>query len=141
MWKMAAAVRIFRWPGVRDIITNYCGWGTPWCKPTRLRCILLPRADELCKRCKAVRGICSFSGKKRQILQGRDGLGIHWTARAAAYPHVLANRMADVFQDAAFDRVFRQTVRLYPFRVKDPSRADGREPIATFGASNVGADL
>ena len=62
MWKMEAAVQVFRWPGVCDIITNYCGWGTPWSQPTRFRCFLLPRADELSKRCRPVHGICSFTG-------------------------------------------------------------------------------
>ena len=130
MWKMPAALTVLKWPGVRDVITNYCGWGTPWCKPTRFRCFLLPRADDLSKRCKATRGICSFTCSKHQILQGRDGLGIHWTARASAYPRVLCSKIADVFIDAAFDRVFRQTLPLFSFRLPPPDSQDesDREP-------------
>eukprot|EP00959_Pyramimonas_sp_CCMP1952_P342362 7172775-Pyramimonas_sp.AAC.1 len=88
MRRADSARRVLRWPGVQDVITNYCGWGAPWCKPTRFRVFLLPGACDLSKRCRSIRGKCTFSGIKHQSLQGRDGRGVHWIGRAAAYPNV-----------------------------------------------------
>ena len=105
-WHTPGAVAMDKWPGVEDVITHYCGWGTRWRKATRFRCFMLPTCHELVKKCRSRNGICSFSQKHHITLEGKDPNGLNWTARAAAYPQPLATQMGHVFEEAAFFKVF-----------------------------------
>ena len=48
MWKMPRARRMQPRPGIVDVATHYCGFGTPW-KPTTFRCFGISRAEKLVK--------------------------------------------------------------------------------------------
>ena len=75
-----------------DNLVDYCAFGTPWRKRTRLVAWsrALERLPPLCSGCK---GFCSYSGKKHELLEGTSG-GVFKTAMASAYPQKMCRLLA-----------------------------------------------
>ena len=93
MWKMRRAEAVARWRHVTDVEVHYCGYGTAWKKPTRLRCFMIPAARQMLER--LCRGeICRFSKSPHVRLTGTDPHGVFWTLRACAYPWPLCEKLA-----------------------------------------------
>ena len=70
----------------------FCQFGTAWKKPTELVCGFINEDDlqRLNKRCHAVGGKCSKSGKPHFHFTGIGPGGICWTRIAQPYPQSLA---------------------------------------------------
>ena len=116
--------------GIEDIHLDQCGFGARWRKATTLRCFRVVAPERLERRCRRPRGDlnCAFSMRPHIVLAGRDSWGIHWTARAAAYPKLLASCLADVFEDSAFRDCLassqgRQPLRAHGLVEKQSQRA------------------
>ena len=73
--------------GASHVITDYCGWGMPWQKSTRLSGTL-PNLCSLSRRCAGGR-LCSFSGRPHRTLRGQRDDGVWWTLVAQPYPEAL----------------------------------------------------
>ena len=57
---------------VCEVVTDQCGFGTPWRKRTRLMCVRISTDDarSLVRRCSGRSGRCSFSGKQHVQVVG-----------------------------------------------------------------------
>ena len=75
---------------VKQFVTDFCQYGTPWRKITRfLSNIDLSSAALLCQ---GPRGMCSRTHKPHEQLRGMDGKQFR-THLAEPYPTKLANRL------------------------------------------------
>ena len=113
-WWHPLAKEIASLEGVSDLCLHQCAYGARWYKPTRLRVFGLRDTRDLERKCKrrVVEGkwLCQHSGLPHIVLQGRDSQGVCWTARAAAYPCELCERLASCFCDTAFANEFAKAL-------------------------------
>ena len=73
---------------------DYCCFGAPWRKRTRLAGWGCSEPRGLCRLCTGVGGKC-WTGKRHRILQGSvPGSSLCWTHLAEAYPPALATQAA-----------------------------------------------
>ena len=81
----------------RDVVADYCQWGTPWRKATRFRFFNVPpgRVAAIARRCSGRRGRCSRTKMRHVVLRGRLG-GRNLTSIAEPYPEGLASALAAV---------------------------------------------
>ena len=85
--------------GAKDYVTDFCGFGTPWQKRTRLRGTLRGM-HALVRKCRGGK-ICSFTHHSHVVLKGRDQHGVYLTQRAQPYPRCLCALVARVVRDGA----------------------------------------
>ena len=84
---------------------DFCQYGTPWKKATR---ILVSRHDdlaELSRRCAFSNPgyLCSNTGKRHICLSGFDATGLAFTKRAEPYPLPLCRAIAAAVKDHCVD--------------------------------------
>lgn len=96
MFLVPEVIAIMNNKNVSVVDVDFCQFGTAWRKPTKLVCGFIDQQDlaRLGKRCHAVGGLCSRSGKKHFQLTGTGPGGICWTRIAQPYPRKLANSLA-----------------------------------------------
>ena len=96
------AWRLRRWrllssrDNVVSIDTDYCGFGMPWRKRTKLLCVHVTLAHTLGRRCLGRGSRCSFTGRRHVQLRGGDR-----TKQAQAYPTSLCRVAARTLGRAA----------------------------------------
>jgi hypothetical protein len=103
LWLMPSVISILGRRASSSVVFDMCSFGTQWRKPTRLLgvCVdLIPRE----RRCTYTNHICSTSGGKHLVLEGRAPSGKYWTSLAAAYPWKFANALAKVLADGVVAR-------------------------------------
>ena len=85
----------------KSVVLDFCQFGEPWLKPTKLvysRLLDLQSIGKRCGfRCNAWR--CTRSGHFHIPLVGRDARGVWMTHRAQPYPHSLVRALAKLFDD------------------------------------------
>ena len=94
LW-LTREIGAMRKEGCVDCDLDFCQFGTPWRKRTRLisSCSALSSLSNTCqlksgRRCK--------SGKRHIQLVGRDSNHVFWTARAQAYPKSFCKKAAEI---------------------------------------------
>jgi len=92
---------------VVSIDTDYCGFGMPWRKRTKLLCVHVSAAHALGRRCWGRGGRCSFTGQRHVQLRGSDR-----TKQAQAYPAALCRVAARILGRAADQQDFARLCRL-----------------------------
>ena len=124
-WATPEAQVTSTWEGVTDHVCDYCSFGTPWRKHTRFRCSNLVNSPRLERRCSGKNGLCSYSGNRHTILQGKTSAGINLTSIASAYPKPLCELLADIHADTGFSLVFMHKIsELGPLAVKRREESD-----------------
>ena len=93
LWKAGPIGPILKHCDLCDV--DFCMFGTPWRKPTKLAVFNLPEINDEMKVCHR-RGWCERTGKRHIILEGKDPQGVFWTARAAPYPRKFCQALARV---------------------------------------------
>ena len=75
-----------------DVRVDFCGFGTPWKKSTRLRGTLigLRIVERVCRG----GSVCCFSGRRHVVLKGKDKHGRYRTLVAQPYPQSLCAALA-----------------------------------------------
>jgi len=81
---------------VKETVFNHCGYGSDFCKPTKLLSCNID-LSRLARRCNP-RPFWTFTGKKHCILSGIQN-GIWSTATASAYPIQFCNQFAKLLVD------------------------------------------
>jgi hypothetical protein len=76
-----------------SIVLDFCQFGTDWRKPTKILGIHID-LNPIASTCTGKRGICSRTGVKHQVLEGRAPGGQYWTRLATMYPFQFAKRLA-----------------------------------------------
>ena len=85
LWRHPVLTPVWKWKETKQFVVDYCAYGTPWRKRTRL---LTMWADlsQSSQRCQGSCGMCSFTGKPHVRLQGRSPGQGDRTKLAEAYP-------------------------------------------------------
>lgn len=78
---------------------NMCMFGVPWQKPTSILGVNVD-VSPLELTCLGTSGMCSRTGLRHQVLEGRSPSGQFWTKIAAAYPLRFARALASCLVDA-----------------------------------------
>ena len=86
LWQVPEVKRLMGHALVQLCRYDFCAWGAPWRKATRLLSYCMPELHAAAVHCNSTGGICSFSRKPHFILQGSDPAGVFWTARSEPYP-------------------------------------------------------
>ena len=96
MFLVPEVIRVMNHKDVQVVDVDVCQFGTAWKKNTKLVCGFICDDDlnRLNKRCHAVGGLCSKSGKPHFHLTGTGPGGICWTRIAQPYPHGLARALS-----------------------------------------------
>ena len=99
IWLAPAFRALARRRGVSDVRTDFCQWGTPWMKPTR---ILGGHVDMsiVARTCRMRKGICSRSGCRHVVLAGLNKDKVFMTKLAEPYPPSFASQLAKVHVNA-----------------------------------------
>eukprot|EP00972_Heterocapsa_arctica_P097940 14450485-Heterocapsa_arctica.AAC.1 len=85
---------IIRLPGSSDALTEFCMYGKPWRKSTRLIGFNLDLSPLEHYRCiGAARGLCKRTGKPHQVLSGSHQ-GTFWTLIAQPCPRKFCSVVA-----------------------------------------------
>ena len=94
-WMQPCIQALMRCNFAADSTFDYCQYGAPWRKTTRIRSGNIHPDDlsRLCRRCSG-RSICSRTHRRHIRLSGRDPAGIPWTKRAEPYPAKLCRDIA-----------------------------------------------
>ena len=106
LWSLPGALALARLYNVRDVDVDFCAFGTPWRKRTRLRFCHLDLSGLQEARCSG-RGICSFSKCPHKVLEGKDAAGRFWTHVAEPYPRGLCLELARAYKQALRNKAFR----------------------------------
>ena len=96
LWLHPRMKRLMDRPSTMQVVTDYCQWGQPWRKRTRLL-IGNACAEDLIKlerRCTG-RGICSRTGRPHAHLEGSTN-GVRRTLIAMTYPERFAHAIASI---------------------------------------------
>ena len=100
IWNLKCMKHLFNQKPVDDTTLDFCMYGTPWRKGTKLvywSC----RADALRRVCSSRQGICDCSGRPHQIIQGiHPTKKVFWSSIAEPYPTPLCRAWAKMFQNA-----------------------------------------
>ena len=94
-WFLPPLQKLASCPHVCTVITDFCQYGCPWRKRTKLLCGNLDTQDvaRLSRLCTG-RGICSKSLKQHFHLTGSNHQGVPWTRIAQPYPTGLCKDIA-----------------------------------------------
>ena len=93
MWLCSCIRKIMCSPVVFMVHTVFCAWGTAWKKPISSMVGNCPALRVLGKTC-GNSGVCAYSGKRHQVLEGSGPGGIRWTLIAQPYPPRLCRAFA-----------------------------------------------
>eukprot|EP00959_Pyramimonas_sp_CCMP1952_P146133 3059714-Pyramimonas_sp.AAC.1 len=96
IWEAPQMLHLRRRHTTREIRIDFCQWGVPWMKPTRLVCSYLP-VESLGRRRKVCRGRCSRTNKPHVSLTGKNSNGIFKTRVAEEYPKCFSRALANAF--------------------------------------------
>ena len=100
-WGAPPMRRLQLQPNVEQVVCDYCCFGMPWRKRTRLVGVACSAAPALQRRCTAKRGLCS-TGKPHLTLRGtKPGTNVLWTRIAEPYPRKMARAAAQWLVRAA----------------------------------------
>ena len=96
MWYLPEMIRLLQSSHVRDVVTDFCQYGTIWRKRTRFICGNICEDDlqRFNRLCHGPPGYCSRTGQKHFQLTGSNSHGTPWTLVAQPYPHVLCHHLA-----------------------------------------------
>jgi hypothetical protein len=83
-------------------VCDFCAFGTPWRKRTKLVLWNVADVSPICIRCRGRNGLCSFTSRRHIHLQGicKEN-GKHWTRIAEPYPRKFAKLSAKILADAS----------------------------------------
>ena len=90
-------VRLLRRRCIQDELIEYCAFGTPWRKSTRLVGFLIDLA--FCRQRRCTGRACRFTGEKHLVLSGTNEAGIFRTKVAEPYPAGLCRLLALAFSN------------------------------------------
>jgi hypothetical protein len=94
LWKLPSRQRLLGQVGVTSLNIDYCAFGRPFRARTKLCLWHCRPPDALIEaKCKG-RGVCSFSGRPHECLQGVAKHEGFRTRRKSAYPQKLATLLA-----------------------------------------------
>ena len=110
LWQLPGALSLIRIRSTRVVDFDFCAFATPWRKRTRLLCCHL-NLDPLVQCTCSGRGVCAFSRRPHQVLEGKDASGTFWTHIAEPYPKGLCRLVAQCFQQALRNHTFRSLDR------------------------------
>jgi len=104
MFHMPSIARLAALPGFSSAVCEYCMFGAPWRKSTKLIGFNI-RLDRLASyRCiKTQRGLCARTQRPHQRLHGTEE-GLDKTKIAQAYPRKFCRILSDCFIDAIAER-------------------------------------
>ena len=92
-----------------EVVLDYCSLGTPWRKRTKLRSWHLDLSG-IGSKCSSSHGLCSFTGRKHLVLEGRAPDGRFWTVVAQPYPkdfcRMVAKRFIAEWQNHVLERLW-----------------------------------
>lgn len=83
---------------------EFCMYGTPWRKATKVLHSNTPGLADAARQCSGVGGRCERSGKFHFALRGRDARSVYYTSRSAEYPRPLAQTWASELRSQAIAR-------------------------------------
>ena len=111
LWDFRSIKALAASPFVTASRYDFCQFGTPWRKATKLLCFDNPHIERGAKQCKFDRAhICSATGKKHVVLSGVSAHYRHLTSRAASYPREFCHVIAKAIREEAVDRyLFRDS--------------------------------
>ena len=111
LWDFRGIKALAASPFVTASRYDFCQFGTPWRKATKLLCFDNPHIERGARQCKFDRAhICSATGKKHVVLSGVSAHFRHLTSRAVSYPRKFCNAIAKAIREEAVDRyMFRDT--------------------------------
>ena len=100
IWDTVPFQHLAKRKAVRVVRADFCKFGSPWMKPTRLM-LAFCQTGFLEKRCRPLGCICSRSGKPHVRLVGVSRPGVFATVQAEKYPRPFARALAKTYQEAA----------------------------------------
>ena len=101
-WQHPQMQRIIQHNAAAEYVVDYCQFGCPWRKRTRLVGLHTGQSPALCVRCTGRHGLCSRTGQQHQQSRGTNPLtGKLWTRIAEPHPTQLASRAARTLHQAA----------------------------------------
>ena len=104
IWKLTCFSRLLKRKHMRSINLDFCAYGTPWRKRTKLMFAWVD-LRVLAHICTSKHGICDFTHKKHQVLEGKKpGTSICWTAIAEPYPRSLCTAWSKCFLNQRVSR-------------------------------------
>ena len=86
LWVTPLFAEVLSWKSTREFVTDFCQFGVPWRKRTRLLCLNAALIRSV-RRCSGSSGLCSRTHCKHTILQGTCK-GIARTLLAEPYPEI-----------------------------------------------------
>ena len=111
-WHEPSMARLGARQQVRDVLVDYCRFGTPWRKRTRLRGINVTELETLQLQCSGKQGLC-YTGKPHQRLNGSDPKTHQlWTRLAEPYPPRFCKKAASVLHRSSEHRMLNNLFRL-----------------------------
>jgi len=111
LWQQPGALNILRIRNTQVLDIDFCAFGAPWRKRTRLLYCHVDLSPLVPRKCSG-RGLCSFSGRPPQVLEGKNELGIFWTHIAEPYPKGLCRLVCKCYQQALRNHSFLSLSRL-----------------------------
>jgi hypothetical protein len=93
---------------VHTFVLDQCAYGARWRKSTRFVFgnICVQDTMSMRRRCCGQHGICSFTGRKHVVLEGRSSKGRNLTEEAAAYPPRLYHALAKALTATAMAQLY-----------------------------------
>ncbi|CAK0850412.1 unnamed protein product [Prorocentrum cordatum] len=96
-WQLPPMLSLLQRRQVTTQVIEYCRFGTPWRKSTRIAAFLLDLAPLAKFRCTGP--VCVLTGQRHQELSGKDASGRFRTRLAEAYPRKLCSTLARAYAD------------------------------------------
>ena len=69
LWRHPVLAPVWKWKETKQFVVDYCAYGTPWRKRTRLLAVWADLSQSS-RRCQGSCGMCSFTGKPHVRLHG-----------------------------------------------------------------------
>jgi len=96
-WLLPPMIALLQRRHVSSQVVEYCRFGTPWRKSTKLAAFLIDLSPLAEFRCTG--RVCVVTQQKHHELSGKDSSGQFRTKMAEAYPRKLCNILARAFAD------------------------------------------
>ena len=94
LWSQPSRIALYAKQQCKEVIVDYCSFGTPWRGRTKLMLLNMPVPQGLQGRICRGRGQCDFSGQPHYILTGNPGKGF-LTKNKNSYPYKMCVILAD----------------------------------------------
>jgi hypothetical protein len=98
LWLLPTPLALCQHSEVSLLRIDFCQYGTPWRKATRLLSWHWPLLSAVAKQCSGTGGVCSKSHDKHITLSGTDSSGQWMTRLAQPYPRPLCRAIASAGQ-------------------------------------------